>query len=217
MFYLVRPPWLVKKYLSEAIWEIDTPENELFLTFDDGPHPEVTPFVLEQLKIYDARATFFCVGSNVQKYFEVYKQIINEGHAVGNHTFNHLNAWKVGDKKYLDDISKARKIIDSELFRPPYGRISRFLINALKGKNYNLTTIMWSALSGDFDPSIKADECFLNVSHHAKKGAVIVFHDSAKSFPILKEVLPRVLQYCKAQQLGFGKISLNHLQKNGPE
>lgn len=217
MFYLVKPPWLVKKYLNDCIWEIDTDKNELFLTFDDGPHPEVTPFVLEQLRNYNAKATFFCVGENVQKYFEVYKQIINEGHAVGNHTFSHLNAWKVGDKKYLEDVSKAKKIIDTEIFRPPYGRINRFQVNALMGKNYNLNTIMWSALSGDFDPSIKVDECFLNVSHNAKKGAIIVFHDSAKAFPVLKQVLPRVLQFCKEQQMHLEKISLRHVQKNGPE
>ncbi|MEO6868772.1 MAG: polysaccharide deacetylase family protein, partial [Ginsengibacter sp.] len=178
MFYLVKPPWLVKKYLNNCTWKIETDENELFLTFDDGPHPEVTPFVLQQLRNYNAKATFFCVGENVQKYFEVYKQIIEEGHAVGNHTYSHLNAWQAGDKKYLEDVSRACKIIDSELFRPPYGRISRFQVKALHGANYNLNTIMWSALSGDFDPAINVDECFLNVSHNAKNGAIIVFHDS---------------------------------------
>ena len=134
MFYLVKTPWLVKKLYPECVWDIKVTEKILFLTFDDGPHPEATPFVLEQLKKYNAKATFFCIGKNVKENFEVYKQLIAEGHKPANHTYNHFNGWKTKDKEYLDDILKAANIIDSNLFRPPYGKITKFQIKVLQQK-----------------------------------------------------------------------------------
>src|SRR4051812_11800885 len=127
MYFVKAPRWLTLLY-SNFVWEIPVEKDEkiLYLTFDDGPHPVATPFVLDTLKKYNAKATFFCIGNNVVTYPDVYKRSIEEGHTIGNHTYNHLNGWKVNDKEYIDDILKAAEVIDSKLFRPPYGRISRF-------------------------------------------------------------------------------------------
>ena len=211
MFYLVKTPWLLKKAFPECIWNIDTDEKILYLTFDDGPHPQATPFVLSELKKYNAKATFFCIGKNVKEYFDVYKLVLSEGHKPGNHTYNHLNGWKTKDKEYLEDISKAAKIIDSNLFRPPYGKITKFKLKALQGQKLNLKTIMWDVLSGDFDLSIKPENCYLNVINNAKPGSVIVFHDSLKSLLVLKYTLPKVLQYFSEKGFQFKQLSLDVL------
>ncbi len=163
MFYFVKTPFLLKKLYPECVWEINTSDKIVYLTFDDGPHPEVTPFVLSELKKYNALATFFCIGNNVEKYFDNYRQIIYDGHRPANHTYDHLNGWKANDKDYLENIAKAATIIDSNLFRPPYGRISKFQLKALQGAGFNLKTIMWSVLSGDFDEKLSGENCFLNV------------------------------------------------------
>lgn len=177
---------------STVTWDIATSANEIFLTFDDGPHPTVTPFVLEQLKEHNAKATFFCIGKNVDDHPKIYQQIIDEGHSVGNHTYNHLNGWKTSDKEYFDNISNAKKVIDSKFFRPPYGRITRFQAAELKSV---FRIIMWDVLSADFDVDISADKCYNNVIKNTRAGSIIVFHDSEKAFPRLKEALPKALQY----------------------
>ena len=128
MFYTVKVPWLIKKLYPSLTWEKPTKEKILYLTFDDGPHPTATPFVLDQLAKYNARATFFCIGKNVVEQTALYKRILDEGHRTGNHTFNHLNGWKSSNQKYFQNIFEAAKYIDSDLFRPPYGRISKFQI-----------------------------------------------------------------------------------------
>jgi peptidoglycan/xylan/chitin deacetylase (PgdA/CDA1 family) len=203
MFYLKKTPWFFRKFYQGRIWNIPTDEKILYLTFDDGPHPEATSFVLEQLKKYNAKATFFCVGKNVKENFSLYERIISEGHKVGNHTYNHLNGWKTDDKIYIEDIAKAAKIIDSDLFRPPYGRITKFQIKAISGNKLHLKTIMWDVLSGDFDPSVNGENCYLNVINNAKPGSIIVFHDSLKSFTTLEEALPRILKYYTEKEYRF--------------
>ncbi len=208
MFYLVKAPFLLKKLYPECIWEITTEEKILYLTFDDGPHPGVTPFVLNELKKYNALATFFCIGNNVKKYFDIYKLLIEDGHKPGNHTFNHLNGWKVNDELYIQNIEKAAEIIDSNLFRPPYGRISKFQLKALRGARYNFKTIMWTVLSGDFDEKLSEENCYLNVVKNAKPGSIIVFHDSLKAFTRLQSTLPRILHYFSSQGYQFKNISL---------
>jgi len=208
MFYLVKTPWLLKNFYSECIWDIKTTEKVLYLTFDDGPHPVATPFVLEELKKYNAKATFFCIGKNVEEYFDIYKNIIAEGHAVGNHTYNHLNGWKTKDKDYLDNIFKAKKVIDSNLFRPPFGRITKFQLKQLQAEKYNLKPVMWSVLSGDFDMEVSGEECYLTVVKNAKEGSIVVFHDSAKALDRLHYALPLVLQYFKEKGFEFRSISL---------
>jgi len=174
---------------------METKENEIYLTFDDGPHPQVTQFVLDELKKFNAKATFFCIGKNVKEHFDIYKQIISEGHRPGNHTFNHLNGWKTADKKYLDDIKQAADIIDSPFFRPPYGRATKFQMKALQEDKFQLKTIMWDVLSGDFDEKITPENCYLNVVKYAKAGSIIVFHDSLKALPRLQYALPLVLRF----------------------
>lgn len=197
MKYLVKTPWIFKKIYPEYLWSIDTKEKELYLTFDDGPHPEATLFVLKQLKQYNAQATFFCIGKNVAAYPSIYKQIQDEGHAVGNHTFNHLNGWKTKDDIYLKDVADASTIIDSNLFRPPYGRITSFqaksLVPVMKGRQPAI--VMWDVLSADFDPTVTPENCLVNVVLKSAPGSIVVFHDSEKAFPRLEYALPLALKY----------------------
>jgi peptidoglycan-N-acetylglucosamine deacetylase len=207
MFYLVRTPNWVQKVYNNRIWKINSAENELFLSFDDGPHPEHTPFVLDELKKHNAKATFFCIGKNVLLYPEVYRRIIEEGHSVGNHTNNHLNAGKTGDKKYLENIKLAKQYIDSSIFRPPYGRVSGFLVKQLKTPFYNLKTVMWTVLSADFDPKISKEQCLNNVLLNAAKGSIIVFHDSEKASERMRYALPQVLEYFSKKGYYFSKIN----------
>ena len=207
MFYFVKTPWLLKKLYSQCIWEVKTTQKEIYLTFDDGPHPEATPFVLQELKKYNAKGTFFCVGKNVKEYFDTYKQIISNGHKPGNHTYNHLNGWKTTDKEYLEDILQASNLIDSDLFRPPYGKITQFQLKALQGKKLNLKTIMWNVLSGDFDEKITPENSYLNVMNNAGPGSIIIFHDSLKAMPRLQYALPRTLEYFTEKGFQFKIIS----------
>ncbi|MEO8110082.1 MAG: polysaccharide deacetylase family protein [Ginsengibacter sp.] len=208
MFYFVKTPWLLKKLYPGCVWKINTREKILYLTFDDGPHPEVTPFVLDELKKYKAFATFFCIGNNVKKYPGHYQDIIEDGHRIANHTFDHLNGWKTADNFYLENIAKAAKIIDSNLFRPPYGKITKFQLEALKGNRFNLRTIMWSVLSGDFDEKLSEENCYLNVINNSGPGSIIVFHDSQKAFTRLRYALPRILEYFSGAGYQFKLIPL---------
>jgi peptidoglycan/xylan/chitin deacetylase (PgdA/CDA1 family) len=208
MFYLVKTPWLIKKILfPKYIWNLPEKKKKVYLTFDDGPHPVVTNFVLEELQKFDAKATFFCIGKNVLTHPEIFKLIIRQGHSIGNHTHNHMNGWKTSDELYLKNIIEASRYIDSNLFRPPYGRITFFQAKQVMEK-MNLKIIMWSVLSGDFDLKLTAEECYQNVINASVPGSVIVFHDSEKSYPILKIVLPRVLEYFKNKNYEFSSISL---------
>lgn len=218
MYYPVSIPWLVKKLYPSLFWAMPGTEKNLYLSFDDGPHATATPFVLEQLKQFNAKATFFCIGKNVVELPELYRQILDAGHAVGNHTFNHLNGWKTKDKAYIDNIFEARKYIDSQLFRPPYGRITRFQMKLLQLKDNNgvqetaagftpatanFKIIMWDILSGDFDITLSPQKCLQNVVLHAKPGSIIVFHDSAKAWDRLQYALPKVLEHFTAAGYSF--------------
>ncbi|MBS1935590.1 MAG: polysaccharide deacetylase family protein [Bacteroidetes bacterium] len=204
MFYFVKTPWFVKKMYSNCVWDIDVKEKTLFLTFDDGPHPEATSFVLDELKKYGAKATFFCIGKNVALYPDIYKRILLEGHRVGNHTHNHLNGWKVSDEEYFSNINEAAKYIHSDLFRPPYGRITKFQVAGLSKINYKI--IMWDVLSADFDQEITSEKCAKNVEKNTHKGSIIVCHDSEKAFSKIKEALPRILNYFSNRGFKFDVI-----------
>ena len=197
MFYFVKTPGWLKKIYDSYIWSISVKDKILYLTFDDGPHPEATPFVLKELKKYNVFATFFCIGKNVVAYPDIYDQIIREGHSIGNHTYNHLNGWKANNDDYLNDIALASNEIDSYLFRPPYGRITSFqakqLKTVMKGKEPKV--IMWDVLSGDFDTSCSPQQCLANVLFASVPGSIIVFHDSEKAFPRLEYTLPKILYY----------------------
>lgn len=186
-------------------WQIKTDEKVIYLTFDDGPHETATPFVLNILKKYNAKATFFCIGKNVQLHSEIYERIINEGHSVGNHTFNHLNGWEVNDENYLSDIANASSVIQSKLFRPPYGRIKKLQAKILQ-PNYNI--IMWSVLSGDFDVNLSPQKCLNNVIKNTAKGSIVVFHDSAKAMERLAFALPKTLEYFSEKGYVFKSITM---------
>ena len=208
MFYLVKTPFWLKALRSSYLWKIDTQEKILYLTFDDGPHETATPFVLDLLKKFNAKATFFCIGKNVAATHSVYSRIIDEGHAVGNHTHDHLNGWKCSDKNYLENIAKASAYIDTDLFRPPYGRITLFqgraLQNGMHGRKYKI--VMWDVLSGDFDATLDKEKCLQNVLAHSSNGSLIVFHDSAKAWERLQYVLPKVLDHFTVKGYRFEKL-----------
>ena len=168
----------------------------IYLTFDDGPHPEATPFVLSELEKYNAKATFFCIGNNVLKHSNIYESILQAGHSVGNHTYDHLNGWKTETGAYLENIKDAATLIDSSLFRPPYGRIRKRQIRALKQASHLPNQIiMWDVLSGDFDIKINGETCARNVIENTVQGSIVVFHDSQKAWDRLSIALPLVLQY----------------------
>ena len=187
-----KSPTILKFLYPDLIWDIKTNKNELFLTFDDGPHPDITPWVIETLKKFNAKATFFCVGENVCKYPDVYKSILKAGHKTGNHSYNHLKGWETKNQEYFENIELAREKISSDLFRPPHGRISRSQIRKLK-QEYSI--IMWSVLSFDFDTRISGEKCFRNSISTKKPGTISVFHDSEKAWKNLEFALPKYLNY----------------------
>ncbi|EDM44288.1 GlcNAc deacetylase-related protein, carbohydrate esterase family 4 protein [unidentified eubacterium SCB49] len=194
----------------------------VYLTFDDGPIPEVTPWVLQQLKQHNAQATFFCIGDNVAKHPEIATQILNEGHSIGNHTFHHKNGWKTSFEEYLKEFelfnSELKKSLSDEvfednktnqksniLFRPPYGKMTSSQAKAILKKGCKI--IMWHVLSGDYDKNISETECLENVLKNIEKGSIIVFHDSLKAEKNLKFVLPKVLEYI--QEKGWSSQAIN--------
>ena len=207
MFYFVKTPGWLKNIYKRSTWSIPVNDKIIYLSFDDGPHPVITPFVLDELKKYNAKASFFCIGKNVLAYPDVYKRIIDEGHATGNHSFNHLNGWKNDDSKYLNDIADAQKYIDSNLYRPPYGRIKRSQLRKLSSIGFNLKTIMWTVLSGDFDEKLSAEKCLENVLSKTESGSIVVFHDSEKANIRMRYALTGSLKYFSGRGYRFEKIS----------
>lgn len=203
MNIFVKTPAIVKRYFTRFTWHFPTETKKIYLTFDDGPIPETTPWILDLLRKYNAKATFFCVGDNVSKYPDLFDAIKNDGHSVGNHTFNHLNGWKIDTDSYMDNVEKANLLINSNLFRPPYGKLRNTAKLKLIEK-YKL--IMWDILSRDFDPDISKEVCLNNVMRHASPGSIVIFHDSKKSFPHLSYVLPVVLEKLFHQGYEFCNI-----------
>ena len=189
---------------SGLIWDVKTGEKVIYLTFDDGPIPVLTPFVLETLKNFNAKATFFCVGENVSRFPGIYREILNQGHATGNHTFHHLNGWKTDDRTYVDDIRKCNEVLNSRLFRPPYGRISRSQFKLIR-QDYKV--FMWSVLSMDFHKKVTPEEC-LNISKkHIRPGGIIVFHDNVKASEKLRFALPRFLEHFSEKGFRFEALT----------
>ncbi len=201
--YLVKTPQFIQKLFPNFIWRMPTEEKVLHLTFDDGPIPEVTPWVLDQLEQYKAKATFFCVGDNVRKHPDVLEMVRKAGHALGNHTYNHLNGWLTENLQYFLNVRRCAQALHSSLFRPPYGRMKPgqgdFLL-----RHYRI--VMWDVLSGDFDPDISAEQCLHNVLSNARRGSIVVFHDSLKAFDKLKYVLPKVLEHFAQQGYRFAHL-----------
>ena len=190
--YLVKTPKLIQNIFPHFVWKIPSAGRKMYLTFDDGPIPDVTPWVLEQLRSYDAKATFFCVGENIKIHQDVFQEVITDGHSIGSHTYNHLSGWSTDNIPYFLNVKRAAKLARSNLFRPPYGRIKPSQM-AFLTRHYKI--IMWDVLSGDFDPKISKDQCLDNVLTMAGQGSIIVFHDSLKSSKKLEYVLPQVLHH----------------------
>jgi len=199
----VTVPVFLKIFYPSLLWQMPEDEKKLYLTFDDGPHPEITPQVLEILDQFSAKASFFCVGDNVRKFPETYASLIENGHAVGNHSMNHLNGWKTNLNTYYDNVNECRGLVDSKLFRPPYGRITPSQIHTLK-KEY--TIVMWSVLSYDFDAETNPEQCLEYVINNTEDGAIIVFHDSVKAAENMLYALPKVLKHYS--DLGYTFASL---------
>jgi peptidoglycan/xylan/chitin deacetylase (PgdA/CDA1 family) len=206
--YLVKTPWLLKKLYPNLVWNTKTATRCIYLTFDDGPIPIVTPFVLNILKKHNAKATFFCIGDNISKHTDIFEQVKAGGHSIGNHTFNHLKGWVTNNQIYLDNFLQTNKLLDTPLFRPPYGRIKRAQIQLLKKARPDLKIIMWDVLSGDFDTNLSPETCLKNVLKHTEAGSIVVFHDSLKAFDRLEYVLPRALEYWSKEGYSFNALTL---------
>lgn len=207
--YLVKTPWLLKKYYPQLIWDAPRNDRSIYVTFDDGPIPIVTPFVLNILKQHQAKATFFCIGDNVRKHPDVFEQVLADGHAIGNHTFNHLKGWKTDDQTYLDNFLLADKQLNTPLFRPPYGRVKKSQIKLLKQARPDVKIIMWDVLSGDFDVNLDPEKCLKNVLKHTQPGSIIVFHDSLKAFDRLEYVLPKAMEAWSKAGYTFSTLQAN--------
>ncbi|RZK65267.1 MAG: polysaccharide deacetylase family protein, partial [Pedobacter sp.] len=214
-----KSPLLLKWYYPSLLWNKSRTEKVIYLTFDDGPIPNVTDFVLKTLKAFNAKATFFCIGDNIVKHPEVYARVINDGHAIGNHTFNHLKGWNTDDETYIENTLKCQELTQTNLFRPPYGRIKKSQVKSLqslvlktqsdskpKTKNSGLNIVMWDVLSGDFDINLSPEKCFQNVIKHTENGSIVVFHDSLKAFDRLEFTLPRVLKYFSDKGFTFSML-----------
>ena len=205
--FLHKTPSIVQWVYPSLTWRVNTTQKVVYLTFDDGPIPEVTPWVLRQLETFHAKATFFCVGENIVKYPDIFEQVTDAGHAVGNHTYNHLNGWKSSWKDYVANIHRASRVLQEDgkgqkLFRPPYGRITRKQLKALSG----FKIIMWDVLSGDFSRKKNPEDCLKKTLVHTKPGAIVVFHDSLKSFQNLRLILPRYLETLSREGYKFDRL-----------
>ncbi len=206
--YLVKTPHIVQALWPNFLWRIPVKERILYLTFDDGPIPEVTPWALDVLQAFNAKATFFCVGENVLRYPTIYERIVAEGHSTGNHTHNHLNGWKTSTIDYLRNVHRCAQFVQSDLFRPPYGRLLPCQ-RALLERSY--TIVLWDVLSGDFDRHVDAKRCLSNILKNATNGSIIVLHDNIKTGNKLCFFLPELLRHFTQEGYRFEGLK-NRLQ-----
>lgn len=214
---LVSPPSVCSFLFSAMLWRMPAGEKCLYLTFDDGPHPTITPQVLDILRKYNAKATFFCIGNNVRKYPETFELLRKEGHSVGSHTFNHENGWKTNNDDYVKSVLAAKELIHSNLFRSPYGKIRYSQIRKIRkcckdGRccvSAGINFIAWSVIAYDWDKSLTSEEVYNNVILNAKDGSIIAFHDSEKAYCRMIEALPRVLEFFSAKGYKFKAIPEN--------
>lgn len=213
---LVKPPQLIQQLFAKRVWSKPRDENAIYLTFDDGPIPIVTPWVLEILAKYNAKATFFCIGDNIKKHPVLFAEILKNGHAIGNHTQQHSNGWKTSFEAYLADITAVEETMENlelldqktkniNLFRPPYGKMTSKQANAVLKKGYKI--IMWNVLSMDYDAKISEEKCLKNVLTNLKPGSIIVFHDSLKAEEKLRYILPKILEACTKEGLNCKKLN----------
>lgn len=209
--YLIKSNLFFKLIYRGRTWKLAAKaENKkvLYISFDDGPHPVATPFALKILRDFNAKASFFCLGKNVRDHPDIYRQILRDGHSIGNHSFSHLNGWKSSVTRYVQDIQDARQLINSPLFRPPYGRMTRVQQTALLKALPDTHIIMWDLLSGDFDTNISPEKCWSNVKKYSAPGSIIVFHDSTKAFERMQYALPATLEYFSTRGYVFKGIPM---------
>ncbi len=212
--YWIKTHSIIKRLFSNYVWDFPNDNKKVYLTFDDGPTPEITAWVLNQLEQYNAKATFFCIGKNIVNHPDLFSNIQEKGHSIGNHTHNHLNGWKTSTEEYIANFELCEATISnlksqlsnlkSKIFRPPYGKIKAAQAKKLRQKGYKI--IMWDVLSADFDQNITKEECLNNVITNTQSGSIIVFHDSVKAFKNLEYVLPKVLQYLSKNHFSFETI-----------
>ena len=202
--YLIRTPNFIQSIFPNFTWRVPTDDKVLYLTFDDGPIPEVTPWVLDQLADYSAKATFFCVGENVHRFPDLLTRLHDEGHVSANHTYNHLSGWGSENLSYFQNVRKCARLVDSDMFRPPYGRMRPKQAQFLT-RHYQI--VMWDVLSADFDPEVSPEQCLINVTNNARPGSIVVLHDSLKAERNLKYALPRILEHYS--ELGYAFQALD--------
>lgn len=216
----VKTPTVVKKLLPDYIWEVSSTAKEIYLTFDDGPTPEITNWTLDILKQYNALATFFCIGNNIKKHPDIFQNIRDNGHQIGNHSNTHLKGWQTNLEDYVSDVETCQKVINSKvdkyeesgqmLFRPPYGQIKPKQGKALLELNYKI--IMWSVLSFDWDKTVSPETCLNNVIAKVQPGSIVVFHDSEKASKNLMYTLPKVLEYFSKKGYSFKSLTKRILE-----
>ena len=219
-----KTPGIVKTLLPNFVWNVNTEDKTLYLTFDDGPTPEITPWVLEQLKAYNAKATFFCIGKNIESHSEIFQNVLEEGHVVANHTYDHLKGWKVKTTIYVNNIELCDSVMTFQiqnsksqglstdtlkLFRPPYGKLKTKQSKTLQKLGYKI--ILWDVLSYDWDKSVSEQQCYNNVISAANSGSIIVFHDSVKASRNLEYTLPKVLEYYCEKGFQFKALTKHNL------
>lgn len=205
-----KPPILLRSVYRQCLWAVNTTEKSLYLTFDDGPIPEVTPFVLDELKKYNAHATFFCIGRNVEENPGIFERILSEGHGIGNHSYDHLNGWQTENQLYYSNIEKCEAMLKKQcggyatnLFRPPYGKLKPAQYKFLKDR---YRVVLWDVLTFDFDQKVSEEKVLNNVTTHAEPGSIIVFHDSLKARQNIEYALPKVLEHFSAKGFKFEKL-----------
>ena len=184
---------MLRSLYKEALWRMDKKKPEIYLTFDDGPIPEMTPWVLDVLRDYGVKATFFCVGDNIRKHPTVFGKLLAHGHQLGNHTYNHLKGWKTNTAEYLRNVAQCQELTNTHLFRPPYGRLKPSQYKVLK-QQYTLA--FWDVLSYDYDHFTSPENCLRNVTRYTREGSIVLFHDSIKASQNLKYALPKYLEHC---------------------
>lgn len=204
MIFKAKMPKILQKIFPSLVWKCLTNEKKVWLTFDDGPNPKVTNYILNVLKKNNIKATFFCVGNKIEQYPDIINKIKQEGHTIGNHSYSHINGFKTSTKKYINDISKCQELIpNTKIFRPPFGKITPIQISKLK---QDFKIIMWDVMAYDFRDSLTKEECLLNVTDNVESGSIIVLHDNLKSFEKIKYLLPKIIDKLKDRKFNFSEI-----------
>lgn len=201
--YFVNAPFFLRWFYYKVTFNKSRKDKKIYLTFDDGPIPEITPFILDTLAQYDIKATFFCVGENILKHPGIFQRMLEEGHSIGNHTHNHLRGWDTDDDVYIGNIAKCQEHTKTKLFRPPYARAKKSQLRQLYPY---FEIVFWDVLSGDFDVNLSPEQCYRNVIKHSRNGSIIVFHDNIKAVPRVSYALPRVIDELRNRGFTFDRL-----------